>query len=128
LANIVWIGSLLSVAALLSDSGKTTDPATSAKLARRTYLHLSVPAFLVSLICGLVVLTTSASLYFHAPWMHAKLTLAVVVIALHHVLGARARRAAGGQAAAALGARKLALAIFACSACVVWLAVTRWLP
>ena len=26
------------------------------------------------------------------PWMHAKLTLAVVVIALHHVIGARVRR------------------------------------
>ena len=60
--------------------------------------------------------------------MHAKLALAIALIAIHHVIGARARRASQGQAEAALGASGLGIAAFVCSAGVVWLAITRWLP
>ena len=41
--------------------------------------------------------------------MHAKLPLALVVIALHHVIGARAKRLAGQTRLAPLPARRLAV-------------------
>jgi putative membrane protein len=128
LANVVWIGSLLSVALLLSATAEASTGGTAARLGRRIYLRLSVPAFAVSLLCGSAVLVMSASSYMRAPWMHAKLTLALAIVAIHHVVGARARRAADGRTEYARGAGGLALAVLACSAGVVWLAVTRWIP
>ena len=128
LANVVWIGSLLAVALLLSEASKGGMAVEAARHGRRIYLRLSVPAFAVSLLCGAGVLLASISSYRHAPWMHAKLALAIALIAIHHVIGARARRASQGQAEAALGASGLGIAAFVCSAGVVWLAITRWLP
>ena len=128
LANMVWIGSLLSVAFLLSAASDEGFGRTAARLARKTYLRLAAPAFAVSFLCGVAVLGMSASAYMRAPWMHAKLTLALVVIAIHHVVGARARRAADGRTECARGADWLGAAVLACSAGAVWLAITRWIP
>jgi putative membrane protein len=128
LANVVWIGSLLSVALSLSGGSESGAGTASALFGRRIYLRLAVPAFAVSFLCGASVLGMALPSYLHAPWMHAKLTLAIVLIAIHHVIGARARRAANGQAKAARGASGLGIAVFVCAAGVVWLAVTRWIP
>jgi putative membrane protein len=128
LANMVWIGSLLSAAVLLSGTSAAGAGTPPARLGRRIYLRLAMPAFAVSFLCGIGVLGMSLSSYLHAPWMHAKLTLAAAIIAIHHVIGARARRAGEGRTEAARGATGLAIAVFVCSAGVVWLAVTRRLP
>jgi putative membrane protein len=96
LANLVWIGSILAVAVALS----LTEPAADVRggIARAIYMRVSTPAFLVSFLAGVSLLLMHWKLYMVAThWMHGKLTVALIVIALHHVIGARAKALASGK-------------------------------
>lgn len=96
MANLVWIGSIASVGWLVGAASKAGDR-SSAVLARGLYLRVATPAFLVSFFCGLVKVVLVPSYYMHLHWFHAKLGVALVVIALHHVLGARSKRVAASE-------------------------------
>src|SRR5579883_2790094 len=92
--NLVWIGAILAVGAILA-SRDGTDNRVRGRIAYDIYRRLAVPAFVVSFVCGAVRLGLDPVLYLRTThWMHAKLPLALVVIALHHVIGGRARRLA----------------------------------
>ncbi len=95
-ANLVWIGSILSVAFVLA--GPAGDAKTRGALGVEIYTKLAVPAFVISFLGGSARLVTNVHYYFvETHWMHGKLAFALVVIGLHHVIGARARRMAAGQ-------------------------------
>ncbi len=128
LANVVWIGALLAVATFSIGAAGSTAPAEVATLARRVYLRLAVPAFVASFTAGLARILLDPGAYGRMPWMHAKLTLALAVIVLHHVIGARVRRVAAGNAGAARGLGTLAFATFVCAAGAVMLGVAKSLP
>lgn len=117
-ANLVWIGSILATGLLLAAPEGPVE--TRGKLARRVYRRLAAPAFGISLILGLIMLMQNIDLYFvQTKFMHMKLTFAVAVIALHHVIGGKARRAARGTDPGRLGwllwllGASAALAVFA---------------
>ena len=94
-ANLVWIGSILSVALALSSD--KADARTRGEIALGLYRRIAVPAFLVSFASGLVRLLLTLEYYFSATrFMHGKLTFAVAVIVLHHLIGARAKQMASG--------------------------------
>ena len=96
--NIVWIGSILAVGLVLL--GGRGEPKTRGAIASDIYRRLAVPAFVVSFVCGAIRLGLDVPYYLQQHhWMHAKLPLALGVIALHHVIGARARRASAADAA-----------------------------
>src|SRR5580692_2949421 len=103
LANMVWIGALLSETVILSRAAWQSDPADAGTFARSLHLRLAIPAFLVSVAAGLARLVPGRYAYERMPWMYAKLGFALVVIVLHHVIGARARRLANGQVPASGG-------------------------
>src|SRR5215475_8909478 len=87
--NIVWIGAILAVGVAILGPGGTTK--AGAEIAVGIYRRLAVPAFLVSFVCGAGRLLMDPALYLRQThWMHAKLPLALAVIGLHHVIGARA--------------------------------------
>jgi putative membrane protein len=95
-ANLVWIGAILSVAlALVSRTG---DGRVGAQIAFELYRKLAVPAFVVSFVAGLTRLMLSLEMYFVSnKYMHGKLLFAAIVIALHHVIGARAKAVSAGR-------------------------------
>lgn len=96
LCNLVWIGSILSVAVALV-SGRES-PETAGKIARAIYQRVSTPAFGLSFLTAIVLLVMHWKLYMVVThWMHGKLTAALVVIAIHHVIGARAKALASGK-------------------------------
>jgi putative membrane protein len=96
LSNLVWIGSILSVVVALV-AGRDT-PETAGKIARAIYLRVSSPAFGISFVTALTLLFMHWKLYMVVThWMHAKLMAALAVIAIHHVIGARARGLATGK-------------------------------
>jgi putative membrane protein len=128
LANVVWIGSILSTAMLVARAPLMADAPEVGALARRIYLRLATPAFVASFATGVARFGLEARMYAHFPWMHAKLTLAVAVIVLHHVIGARAKRVASGKVEAARGAGVLGIALLACAAGAVLLGVAKALP
>lgn len=128
LANVVWIGALLAVAVLTARAPFMADAAEVGALARRVHVRLAVPALLGSLGAGVARIALAFRVYAHLPWMHIKLTLAVIVIVLHHVIGARARRAAKGNAESARGMGMLGWLTFLCAAGAVLLGVAKSLP
>ncbi len=125
LANVVWIGALLSVATLTSRAPFVADPSEVGALARRVYWRLAVPGFLASFAAGAARISLAPQMYAHLPWFHAKLGLALVVIVLHHIIGGRARRVANGKAEAGAGIGTLAAVTFLCVAGVVLLGVAK---
>jgi putative membrane protein len=116
-ANLVWIGAILSVAlALVSRAG---DGRVGAQIAYELYRRLAVPAFVVSFLAGVSRLVLDLDLYFvETKYMHGKLLFAVIVIALHHVIGARAKAVATGRRSAPgpVGVHALLLLISAVAA------------
>ena len=93
--NLVWIGAILAVG--VTTTGSAGDPKTRGEIALRIYMRLAVPAFVVSFVCGAVRLGLNPSYYLQEHhWMHPKLTLAIGVIALHHIIGLRAKKLARG--------------------------------
>jgi protoporphyrinogen IX oxidase len=125
LANMVWIGSLLAVAALAAHAPWTAEPAEVGRLARRVHVRLAIPAFLASFAAGVGRIAMSPSAYARLHWFHAKLTFALAVIVLHHVIGARAKRVANGHNEAGAGVDMIAFVALACAGCAVLLAVAQ---
>lgn len=98
-ANLVWIGSILSVAvALMSLTG---DGRAGAQIAYEQYRKLAMPAFVVSFITALTRLLMSVNLYLvETKYMHVKLAFAAIVIVMHHMIGGRAKAVASGRRSA----------------------------
>lgn len=93
--NLVWIGSILAVGAVMNARG-VEDSRVRGRIAYDIYRRLAVPGFVIAFVCGAIRLGLDAKHYLRdSHWMHGKLLLALVVIALHHVIGARAKRLAG---------------------------------
>jgi protoporphyrinogen IX oxidase len=127
-ANLVWIGAILSVALLVSNAPFMADPTDPGALARRVYVRLAAPAFVVSFATGVGRIALFPMVYAHMPWLHVKLALALVVIALHHVIGARAKRLRSGETASARGVGLLGFVLFAFAASAAVLGVAKSLP
>jgi protoporphyrinogen IX oxidase len=125
-ANLVWIGAILSVAlALVSRAG---DGRVGAQIAYELYRRLAVPAFVVSFIAGLSRLMLDLELYFgpnNPKFMHGKLFFAVIVIALHHVIGARAKAVNAGRRSTPGPVGVLALLLFISSAAAALLVILK---
>src|SRR5882762_3961769 len=131
-ANLLWVGSISVVAWLvfvatdvpkapstpgaLEQAFKVDYRTTAAELARTIYLRFATPAFGLSFLFGVGRLAMDPGTYMHMHWFHAKLAAALGVIALHHVIGARAKRLAAGS----MQARGTSAILFgALLACVV---------
>jgi putative membrane protein len=93
--NLCWIGA--SAATGVALIAPTADVKARGAAAVAVHRRVATPAFLVSTVCGTARLAMSARLYLvEHHWMHGKLLCALGVVALHHILGARAKQAAGG--------------------------------
>jgi uncharacterized membrane protein len=128
LANLVWIGALLSEALLLTHATWASDPAQAGLLARRIHTRLAFPAFVASLAAGLGRLLPARHAYAAMPWMWAKLGFALAIIVIHHVLGLRTRRMANGNVDAAQGVGVLGWLTFLFAAGAVLFAVAKSTP
>lgn len=97
-ANLVWIGAILSVALCLSSN--SGEGKSAALIAHELYRKLATPAFSLSMVTGVARLSLEAKRYFTDPNMHPKFLFALIVIALHHVIGARAKAVCTGRRSA----------------------------
>ncbi len=95
-ANLVWIGAILSVGIILAS--KAGEVRVGAPFAYEVYRRLAVPAFVISFVFAVVRVLLSPQLYFvETRYMHPKLLFALIVIVLHHIIGARAKAVASGR-------------------------------
>jgi putative membrane protein len=89
------------------------------------YRRLSVPSFVLAFVLGAARMSVDAVSYLHLHWFHGKLVLALAVIALHHVLGARAKKAAAGSMQAGRTGAILGIGLFSCALLATVLAVFK---
>jgi uncharacterized membrane protein len=128
MANLVWIGSLASVGVLLATASSLADKARAATLAEASaqlYRKVATPAFGVSFLAGLTQFGMNLGYYAKAHWFHGKLTFALVAIALHHVVGAKSKRAASGEVQGGKSSAILTVAFLASAFVTVLLAVEK---
>ncbi len=123
-SNLVWIGAIIAVGVTLTTAhGSGRDRGA---IALAIYRRLAVPAFLGSLMMGLMRLVMALDFYFvQTKFMHGKLLFAVGVIALHHALGGAAKRMASGKVEAARHSGKLAVALLVCAVLTSFFAVVK---
>lgn len=122
-ANIIWIGAILSVAMVLMLP--TPGAKVRGELGKTIYLRIATPGFVLSFVGGLVRFMMDVGHYGKTPWMHIKLLFAFIVIGLHHVIGARAKKMASGDAADAGPTKVLFIATIACVLVIAFLVTFR---
>jgi protoporphyrinogen IX oxidase len=119
MSNLVWIGAIASVGWLTAAASAPGLDAVGAKvtaeLALRLYRRAAVPAFVLSFAFGLGRFLVDPRTYMRLHWFHGKLTFALGVIALHHILGAKARKAAGGSMQSGKASAILVGALLVCA-------------
>jgi len=124
IANIFWIGAIVAVAVVLvSETGSAKDRGS---LGQRIYMRVAVPGFLVSFVFGLWRLMGDSGFYMKSGWFHIKLTMAIVVIALHHIIGSKAKKMAQGTAEDAGKTGLMAAILAICAAAAVFFVSTRF--
>jgi putative membrane protein len=124
-ANVVWIGSILSVGWLCGRARLMADGAEIGRMARGLYLRFSVPAFGLSIVAGLARFFVAPGAYLRMHWMHGKLFFAIGVIALHHIIGARTKKVSKGDTAAGKGTPVFTIALLLAAVGAVALATMK---
>lgn len=121
---LLWVGGAAAcawTAAGLVAAGETK----ALSSVRSALLAVVLPGMLLALAGGLARLIPGWSTsYAHAPWMHTKLLLGLVLAGLHGLLVARVRKAASGQPATpgvfvGIGASYAVVALIAASLAVL---------
>jgi protoporphyrinogen IX oxidase len=122
--HVVWVGSILAVAVVLTSGSGTAQ--SRGEIGLRVYRLLSVPAFVLSFTAGAVRLLLDVSYYFSQHhWMHGKLVFAFAAIGLHHVIGARAKKLAAGTVQDAGPTAILSLAFVASAVIAAFFAIFK---
>lgn len=123
-ANIFWIGSIAAVA--LIAASETHEAKARGEIARAVYSKIANPAFIASFLFGAGRLFMDTAYYFkQTHFMHGKLLFAFLVIGLHHVIGARARKLANGDIDTAGKMAPLVAALFLCAAAATFFVVAK---
>lgn len=119
MGNLLWIGSITAVAVALG-----SEPSGRSALA--IYRRLANPGFIASFLGGVALLASNPKLYFvQTHWMHAKLPIALAVIALHHMVGAHAKRVAAGEREGPGRTAVLGAVLAACAAVAAFLGLAK---
>jgi len=107
---ILWIGGALSVA-LVAAAAEGEAKRSLATVSRRVALRVATPGMVLAWIGGLVMFGLSLDGYLSQGWMHAKITLGLIVAALTGVLTGRLRKAAAGEDVSAKSLRIFGIVI-----------------
>lgn len=126
-ANMVWIGAIAAVAAILVAPSATADRNQhKGQLALHLYKRWATPAFTISFVLGVARLSLDLHGYFvRTHFMHGKLLFAFAVIGLHHVIGARAKKYAQAPETNVGAVIPLISALIICAAVAVYFAVFK---
>lgn len=123
--NLIWIGAVVAMGFVLTQ--KDADAKVRGALARSIHLRVAMPAFTVSFLAAIIRTGMDIKGYFVLHhWMHGKLPFALAVIAIHHILGARARKMQAGSMQEAGPSGMLTIVFAACAIIAAFFAVLRF--
>lgn len=100
LGIVFWMGGLLVITHVLAydaESPSTEVHQALDRLERKLFNGIIHPGGLITIISGLVLISTNTLYYLHAPWLHVKLLLVLLVIVLDAVTAIRARAFHAGR-------------------------------
>lgn len=115
---VLWVGGAAAAAWTAAQLATASPEARREGLGavRRALLAVVTPGILLAWVGGLTLFLSALDLYARAGYLHGKITIAVVISALHGVLVARVRKAADGTreaSAATFGGLAMAIVVLA---------------
>lgn len=121
---VLWVGGAAAAAWTAAQLAAATPGVRAEGLGavRRALLAVVTPGILLAWVGGLTLFLSALDLYARAGYLHGKITIAVVISALHGVLVARVRKAAGGTretSAATFGGLAMGIVVLALVAVVL---------
>jgi putative membrane protein len=99
---VLWVSGLLVTSMALTRHTQEASAEARQALARleRIYLRgLADPGALLTILAGVGLIMTNSHYYLHAPWLHIKLTLVLLLIGLHGIVAIRTKAFAIGRIA-----------------------------
>ena len=99
---VFWVSGLLVTSMALTRHTQEASAEAKQALARleRIYLRgLADPGALLAILAGVSLISTNSSYYLHAPWLHIKLTVVLILIGLHGMVAMRTKAFATGRIA-----------------------------
>ncbi len=119
-----WVGSAIGVA--IAAATPTESPTGFARTLRKVTVRVTTPSMLLAFAGGFGMLIPSfTEVYSKAGWMHAKLTLLILLAGATGALTGKLRRWAGGQEVEARTFARLAWIIGILGVLIVTFAVFR---
>ncbi len=85
LGIVFWLGSLLVVTHVLACDAESPSPEvheTLGGLERRLFKGIAHPGAIITIISGIILISTNTHYYVHAAWLHIKLFMVAVIIVL----------------------------------------------
>ncbi|MBI4463401.1 MAG: CopD family protein [Acidobacteria bacterium] len=91
---VLWVGGLLVTTLLLASHTREAGAEAREALARveqKLFRGIVHPGAALSVLTGLLLILTDPALYLRAPWLHAKLFLALILVVLDLRIYVRAK-------------------------------------
>ncbi len=92
---VCWFAGLFYLPRLFVYHAQSEDTVSKERFSlmeRKLYRGIMGPAMIATLIFGIALIWLNPSLFSQGAWIHAKLTLVVILIGYHHMCGAQVKR------------------------------------
>ncbi|MCQ3828048.1 protoporphyrinogen oxidase HemJ [Microbulbifer elongatus] len=99
ISMVCWFAALFYLPRLFVYHIDATDAVSRDRfqiMERRLYRGIATPSMLATLAFGIWLITFNPEYYKSAGWLHAKLTLVVLLIGYHHICGSYVKKFAAG--------------------------------
>ncbi|WP_460140813.1 protoporphyrinogen oxidase HemJ [Pseudomonas sp. S2_E01] len=97
---VCWFAGLFYLPRLFVYHAQSADAISQERFSvmeRKLYRGIMGPAMIATLIFGIALIGLNPSIFSQGGWIHAKLTLVVILIGYHHMCGAQVKRFARGE-------------------------------
>ncbi len=99
-AIVCWFAGLFYLPRLFVYHAQSKDTVSQERFSvmeRKLYRGIMGPAMLATLVLGIWLIYLNPGIFSTGAWLHAKLTLVVLLIGYHHMCGAQVKRFARGE-------------------------------
>jgi len=96
---VCWFAALFYLPRLFVYHVDATDALSKDRfqiMERRLYRGIAIPSMIATIVFGVWLITYNPDYYKSAGWLHAKLTLVVLLIGYHHICGSYVKKFAAG--------------------------------
>lgn len=100
LGVVFWMGGLLVITHVLAydaESPSADVHETLGRLERRLFKGIAHPGAIITIISGIILISTNTQYYLHAVWLHVKLFMVAIIIVLDIITFIRARAYHAGK-------------------------------